>query len=79
MNFRKQIVAVFTISFVFIFFLTILASNQVFSLGRVKAKSYTADIFLSEYGDMTIKEQLVMKYPSGYSVIFRDIIYDKKY
>lgn len=77
MNFRKQIVAVFTISFVFIFFLTILASNQVFSLGRVKAKSYTADIFLSEHGDMTIKEQLVMKYPSGYSVIFRDIIYDK--
>lgn len=43
----------------------------------IKVKGYLADITVSDSGDMQVEETLTMKYPGGYSVIYRDIVYDK--
>lgn len=71
---RRSILTILIFSIIIIcIFLGLIVSNY----SSIKAKGYFADVYINDKGDMTIKEQLVMKYPEGYSVVFRDVIYDK--
>lgn len=70
---KKPMILIMLISLGFV----LLFLGSAFFSNRIMAKSYNADIYVDEFGDMLIKESMTMKYPSGYHVIFRDIIYDK--
>lgn len=69
---KKDIV--FIVLFI-VLFLTMLFLSTVGS--AISAELYDADVTIDDAGNMTVEERLTMNYPSGYNVIFRDIIYDK--
>lgn len=73
MNNKKPVIIILIISLGFI----LLFLSSQFMGNQLMAKSYIADVYIDEFGDITVKEKLTMKYPEGYHVIFRDIIYDK--
>ena len=44
---------------------------------EIKVKSYDAKVNIDSYGNVEVTETWIIKYPSGYSVRFRDIPYNK--
>lgn len=61
-----------------IFISIIIAGLNIYDyFSTIKVKSYLAEVTLNDAGDMVVEETLTMKYPDGYHVIYRDIIYDK--
>ncbi len=46
---------------------------------NIKIKSYDAKVNIDSYGNMEVTETWIIKYPSGYSVRFRDIPYNKNH
>lgn len=49
------------------------------SESNIKVKSYNAVVNIDSYGNMEVTETWIIKYPSDYSVRFRDIPYSKNH
>ncbi|NLD26985.1 MAG: DUF2207 domain-containing protein [Acholeplasmataceae bacterium] len=74
MNVKKNLIFI-------LLFLTIILSvygiSQIAGSSGIKIEQYIADIELKENGDMLVKESWTYLYPSGYTVRYRDLAYDK--
>lgn len=61
MNNKKPVIIILIISLGFI----LLFLSSQFMGNQLMAKSYIADVYIDEFGDITVKEKLTMKYPEG--------------
>lgn len=57
--------------------LTIYGIGALTNYSDIRIEEYSADITLTENGDMEVKESWIYHYPDGYTVRYRDIGYGK--
>lgn len=67
---------IFILLFVIII-LSFFGITQILGNGDIKIEEFTADIELTENGDMLVIEKWKYHYPAGYTVRYRDLAYDK--